>query len=679
MIKLIKKTSLFISLCLITLSIFNYSYGIAENYDLKKDVLVINSYNKGLKWTDDIVRGIESILQDKANIYVEYMDAKRIDNEEYHVMLRDIFSHKFKNYSFDTIITSDVNALAFMAKYGVEIFPNTPLVFCGVDAVEIPEALPPHTTGVMETIDIKENLELALSLHQKAKSILVISDSNETGKNNRAEVEALSLLYKDLSFQYVTELSMDEIIEKVSKLGQETIILALSYVKDSQDNIFSFQDVAKIISSNTKAPFYSTWDFYIGSGSIGGYVASGFYQGEKAGELTLKILEGESAEDIPIVEKSPNKYIFDYEKLREFDIREQDLPKDSIIVNKSPSFYEEYKLIVNITVSFLVFLIIVIIFLLLNISKRKAIEKDLLIKTKEIRDLNTNLENRIEERTLELSQSNDKLKETLDLLKETQSYLIEREKIGALGDLVGGVAHEINTPIGISLTGATYLAENTREIVEKLSNNTLKRAELEQFLSTATDTSHIIQSHMNRASKVIRSFKQIAVDQYTGDLQTFNLKKYVEDVILSLHPELKKTKISMDIMGADDIDITTYPGDIAHILTNLIMNTLSHGYEEYEEGKIIIELDKSPKEVTIRYKDFGKGINNKNLKKIFEPFYTTARGKGGTGFGLSIVYNLVTQRLKGTIICESEEGKYTEFILTIPADLNAIQSEKTNL
>lgn len=675
---MLKKTALCLSICLIVLSIFNYSYSIDEGYGLKKDVLVINSYNKGLKWTDDIVFGIESILQDKANIYVEYLDAKRIDDEGYYIMLSELFSYKFKNYNFDAIITSDVNALAFMAKYGADIFPNTPLVFCGVNEVEIPENLPFNTTGVMETIDIKKNIDLALSFHSKAKSILVISDSNETGKNNRAEVESLSLQYRDLTFQYITDLSMKEIIEKVSKLGEETIILALSYVKDSQDNIFSFQDVAKIISSNTKAPFYGTWDFYIGSGSIGGYVASGFYQGEKAGELTLKILEGENPENIAIVEKSPNKYIFDYERLKEFNIREQSLPRDSIIVNKPPSFYEEYKLIVNITISFLVFLIIVIILLLLNISRRKAIEKDLIIKTNEIRDLNINLENRIEERTLELKQSNDKLKETLDLLKETQSYLIEREKISALGDLVGGVAHEINTPIGISLTGATYLAENIRDILQKLNSNTLKKVELEQFLAIAKDTSNIIQSHMKRASKVIRSFKQIAMDQYTGDLQTINLKNYIEDVILSLSPELKKTKISIDIVGFDDIEITTYPGEIAHILTNLIMNTISHGYEEYEEGKIIIGIDKSSEEVTIRYKDFGKGINNKNIKKIFEPFFTTARGKGGTGFGLSIVYNLVTQRLRGTIVCESEEGKYTEFIISVPTDIHVIQLDKSN-
>jgi len=677
---LLRKVILVLSFWIIVISTFNHSYAISENSSFKKkDVLVINSYNKGLKWTDDIVLGIESILQNKANIYVEYMDTKRIDDEEYYTIIKELFAYKFKNYSFDAIITSDVNALFFMVNYGTEIFPNTPLVFCGVDAVEIPEALPPNSTGVMETIDIKKNIELALSIHKKAKNILIISDSNETGRNNRTEAEALSHEYKDLSFQYVTELSMDEIIEKVSRLGEETIILALSYVKDSQDNIFSFQDVAKIISSNTKAPFYGTWDFYIGSGAIGGYVASGFYQGEKAGELTLKILEGERPENIPIVEKSPNKYIFDYEKLKEFNIREQSLPRDSIFINKPPSFYEEYRTIVNITVSFLVFLIIVIMFLLLNISRRKVIEKDLLKKTKEIEDLNTNLENRIRERTLELSQSNEKLKETLELLKETQNYLIEREKISALGDLVGGVAHEINTPIGITLTGITYLVENTREVMEKLKCNTLKRTELEKFLSTTIDTSNVIQSHMNRASKVIRSFKQIAVDQYTGDMQTINLKEYIENVVMSLHPELKKTRISIDIVGPDDIDITTYPGDIAQILTNLIMNTILHGYEEYEEGKIVIEIDKSPEEVTICYKDFGKGINDKNLKKIFEPFFTTARGRGGTGFGLSIVYNLVTQRLKGTIICESEEGKYTEFILTIPADLNAIQSEKTNL
>lgn len=669
----------FLSLCLIIIILLQPFYAIGQDYsNYKKNVLVINSYNKGLKWTDDIVIGIESVLRDKANIYAEYMDTKRIYDEDYYLKLKDLFEYKFENYSFDAIITSDVNALDFINRFGTEIFQDTPIVFCGVNTAEIPENLSKNATGVMETIDIKENIELALSFHKEAKNIFVISDSNETGKNNRAEAEALSHQYDYVNFQYSTDLSMSEIIEKVSKMGEETIILALSYTKDSEGNIFSFQDVAKIISENTKAPLYGTWDFYIGSGSVGGYVASGFYQGEKAAELTDKILEGENPQDIPIIEKSPNKYIFDFEKLKEFNIAELSLPKASIILNKPLSFYEGNKALVNIIVSFLIFLIIIIIALSHNISRRKMIEKDLIVKTNEIKDLNTNLETRIEERTLELKKSNDKLKKILVLLRKTQKHLIEREKISALGDLVGGVAHEINTPIGITLTGVTCLVENTTEIIKKLKNNELKKTELETYLLNTADISSIIQSNIERASKLIKSFKQIAVDQFSGDIQFINLRKYIEDLILSLRPELKKTQISIELYAPNDIEVLTYPGDIAHILTNFIMNTIAYGYDEHEKGKIDISIDTTSTDVIIRYKDYGKGISKKNLKKIFEPFFTTARGKGGTGLGLNIVYNLVTQRLQGSIICESEEGKYTEFILTIPLKINKIKQEKNN-
>lgn len=663
---MLKKIILFCAI-LLTLATFQNSYALDENYSLdKKNVLIINSYNKGLKWTDDIVLGIESVLGDKANIYVEDMDTKRIYDEEHYSKLRDLFAYKFKNYSFDVIITSDVNALDFAIRYGKEIFSDTPIVFCGVNNMEIPEVLPDNMTGVMELIDIRKNIDLALSLHKGAKNIFVVADNNETGKNNRDEAEEISREYNDINFQYTTDLSMKEIIERVSKMGEETIILALSYVKDSQGNIFSFQDVARIISTNTNAPFYGTWDFYIGSGIIGGYVASGFYQGEKAGELAERILEGQKPEDIPIIKNSPNKYMFDYEKLKKHNIKESSLPKEAIIVNKPSSFYQENKLIVNITISFLIFLMVIIVFLLINISKRKAIEKDLLIKSNEIKDLNANLENKIAERTEELQLSNDKLKKTLELLRKTQKHLIEREKISALGDLVGGVAHEINTPLGIALTGITFLSESSKKIIHKFETNQLKKSELDDFFKEAVDTVSIILANIERASKTIKSFKQIAIDQHTGEVQTVNLKKYIEDVILSLRPELKKTKISLNLLGQADIKISTFPGDIAHIITNFVMNTLTHAYGEGEEGKIDIKLEKGDSKVIIKYKDYGKGIKDKDLKKIFEPFYTTARNKGGTGLGLYVAYNLVTQRLKGTITCRSQEGEYTEFTIILP-------------
>ncbi|CAN2042426.1 hypothetical protein GMMP15_810012 [Candidatus Magnetomoraceae bacterium gMMP-15] len=285
-----------------------------------------------------------------------------------------------------------------------------------------------------------------------------------------------------------------------------------------------------------------------------------------------------------------------------------------------------------------------------------------------IRDITENkrakeeLEQRVIERTA-------KLKESVEMLKSTQAKLVQSEKMAALGDLVGGVAHEINTPVGIGVTAASHLEEKTRECNALFEFGKLKRSDLETYLKTASSSAEMILSNLRRAASLIQSFKQVAVDRANEVKRIFNLKEYIDDVLLSLRPKLKKTQHRINITCPENIKLNSYPGALSQIVTNLIVNTLIHGFENIDSGEINFDISEERDIILFKYQDNGKGIDPNNLNKIFDPFFTTKRGRGGSGLGMHIVYNLVTQTIGGSIECISTPGKGTCFIIQIPAAL----------
>ncbi|WP_103667117.1 ATP-binding sensor histidine kinase [Pseudanabaena sp. BC1403] len=276
-----------------------------------------------------------------------------------------------------------------------------------------------------------------------------------------------------------------------------------------------------------------------------------------------------------------------------------------------------------------------------------------------LKQFNENLEQLVSERTQELSQA-------LSNLKSAQTELVKSEKMAALGGLVAGIAHEINTPIGISVTAASLITDKIQELTESLQKGTLKRSELDKLMETLKQSSKIVLSNLNRAAELIQSFKQVAVDQSSEERRRFNLKDYLEEILLNLKPKLKRTKINVQIECAENIILDSYPGLISQIATNLVMNSLSHAYDAEDKGTIHFAITQEQQQLNFEYSDDGKGIAPDNIGKIFDPFYTTKRGQGGSGLGLHIVYNLVTQKLQGSITCESQVGVGTKFIMQIP-------------
>ncbi len=281
-----------------------------------------------------------------------------------------------------------------------------------------------------------------------------------------------------------------------------------------------------------------------------------------------------------------------------------------------------------------------------------------------LQEFNQNLEQLVGDRTHELSNA-------LDNLKATQSKLVEAEKMASLGGLVAGVAHEINTPIGVGVTVASALAEHTTEFASTYKSGKMKRSELEEFLDIATQSSNALLTNLNQAAALIQSFKEVAVDRSSEERRTFLVRDYLDEILIQLKPKLRNSKHSLEIKGDTKIAIDSYPGALSQIVTNLLMNSLIHAYEPGESGQLVFDWHQKGDRLRFEYSDDGQGIPPENLSKIFEPFFTTKRGQGGSGLGLHIVYNLVTQKLLGEIECKSEVGVGTKFIIKLPIQIDS--------
>jgi signal transduction histidine kinase len=288
---------------------------------------------------------------------------------------------------------------------------------------------------------------------------------------------------------------------------------------------------------------------------------------------------------------------------------------------------------------------------------------------------NLTLQRHVEEQTRDLQESNHRLQKALSDLQSATDQMIQSEKLAALGSLVAGIAHEVNTPLGIGVTAASHLDEASAELARAFEAGTMKKSDFTQFIATCMETSHIILTNLERAANLVQSFKKIAVDQSSENWQTIALGAYLNDIIVSLTPRLKKTRIRVIIDCPDELQLNTMPGALSQIVTNLVSNSVLHAFDEGQEGEIVIGAKVKKQKVVLTYTDNGKGIARENLAKVFEPFYTTKRGVGGSGLGLPIVYNIITRNLGGSISVDSSPGEGMKFILTLPekkAELSAL-------
>lgn len=272
-------------------------------------------------------------------------------------------------------------------------------------------------------------------------------------------------------------------------------------------------------------------------------------------------------------------------------------------------------------------------------------------------------------RERELMLAHKAAEKALRNLQNAQESLIQAEKMASLGQLVAGVAHEINTPVGITLTAASFLGERAQAMRNALESSGIRKSQLVQFIDQADETTTLMMNNIQRAADLIQSFKQVAVDQTSGERRSVELKRYFQEVLRSFSPMLKKTAHAISLDCPEDLTVESFPGVLTQILTNLIMNSVTHAFPDGRSGEMRIAVSYLPhsKMVELIYRDDGIGIPKAHTSRVFDPFFTTRRGSGGSGLGLNIVYNLVTGLLGGTISLRSSEGEGCAFTILFPA------------
>jgi len=354
----------------------------------KKQILILNSYNKGLEWTDDMETGIKNALSDKLDnitFSYEYMDIKNNTDPTYIQSMYEYIKNKYTGRKFDVIIATDDQAFNFMTKYHDVMSGETPVVFAGVNYFDDTMlAGRDDFTGVVEAYDLKSTIDVALKLQPNTKNIVVINDTTLTGTANRKNLDKITPSYTEkVAFEYWDNLNMIDIQKLVKTLEKDTIILLLSFNTDKSHNNFSYDESIKLISENAKVPIYGVWDFYLGKGLMGGMLTSGIIQGETAGKMVSEILDGQKPSAIKVVKDSTNMYMFDYLQLKKFGISTADLPPNTKVIN-TPYTIEDYFaanrpaiIIVLLIISLLIIISLIAIVLLLNknIRIRRAAER----------------------------------------------------------------------------------------------------------------------------------------------------------------------------------------------------------------------------------------------------------------------------------------------------------------
>ncbi len=654
-----------LSVLLLIVNIFTFPAFASD----RKKVLIICSYHKGYEWSDGEIAGIENTfhpLKDAVELSVEYMDTKRIRTPEYEKLYLEMLGLKYADYKPDVIIALDDNAFRFILKYCDELFrEDVPIVFAGVNdySSAMTEEHKSHVTGIVQNMDLEENIQLALSLYPDANPVVIITDESTSGKIFTRELQKIEGKFNNKKFVYIntSQLTYEKMVREIQQQPRSSVGLLLAYTQNKDRKFIQTQKGYDIITEKADFPFFGVIDMAVKNGAMGGKVKYGFQHGEEAADIALQILEGRDISRIPVKLESNNTYMFNYNQLVRFKVDKRKVPPNSMIINEPESFYYKYKREIWLVTGSFIFLLTSIVILIINISRRKLVEKKLLKYQNHLEDL-------VDERTIELKKANDTLTQTLNQLTQTQAQLVEAEKMAALGNLVAGVAHQINTPVGIGITAASHLDYEIKNYFELYNNKRLKKSDVEGLLCLVAESSSLILNNLKRTGKLIDTFKLVAVNNDNEIPDLINIKEMLTILIDSVGYESDRIKYKILLDCDDDIEVRTYPSVIMEIFSNLILNSIKHGFEDSKQGTIYIKVIVKDDAVNIYYKDDGKGIDEVDMKHIFEPFRNIYGKSGGIGLGLHIVYNLVVHTLKGKIECNSIVGNGCEFVIQFPVN-----------
>jgi signal transduction histidine kinase len=609
-------------------------------------VLILNSYHPGLVWSDREIEGVRATLPDDAEIFIEYMDGKRISGEPAYLdLLYQTYQHKYGNTHFDAIIALDDDAFRFLLQHHQALFPNTPVVFCGVSGYQ-PNNLAerPLFTGVVEKISHAETLALIRRLHPDVQRIGLITDQTTTGQIERARLEALVATLDDgIVYEFLDSgdgLTVDELLQKVQAAPPGSVLYYSDFFQDSAGEVTHHQNLIPLLSQRSPVPIYAHAEMYLMEGIVGGNMNAGQFDGQAAGEIAMRILAGEQPWQIP-VQSGPSRNMFDYQQLLRWKIPLDRLPADSIIVNRQQTFFEQYGHYVIGGITFFVMQSLIIALLLFNILRRHRMQK--LIETQaaqlqsqnealrqaqeEVRRWNSQLEQRVNERTAQLEAVNREL--------EAFSY---------------SVSHDLRAPL-------RHLSGYTQILLDDYAPQTE---------SGMTQVIQRIQNAGQQMNQLIESLLELSrLTRGKFHCAPVNLSKLADEIARELQEEAPDRPVQWTIA----------PGLIAQaderlaavLLKNLLENAWKYSAQTPHAQ---IEFGSTPLpdgNVAYFVRDNGVGFDMAYAGKLFTAFQRlhSAEEYPGHGVGLATAQRIV-HRHGGRIWAESAVGKGATFTFTLP-------------
>ncbi len=599
-----------------------------------KHVLLLTSYHQSKPWDEQIYNAVKSVLdaeKGQIHLHVENMDTERVSfNKHYERSLFDLYKHKYTNshinHSLDLIISSDNTAFDFLRKYHDQLFPDVPVVFCGVNFFKDEQiAGHPLFTGVAEIFDAPETMDIALKFHPEIKDVFVINDFLPAGKAWAATIAEDLIAYSNkLGISYAGDWTMEELLNHVRRLPDESIILLGTYFRDNAGQFYSSIESTSLIAKAARVPVYGLLDFDLGHGIVGGKLISGYHQGEAAAKIGLRILNKEVSGQMLVMQKGTNRYMFDYLQLKRFDIPLEDLPKDSIIVNEPYSFYKEYKTTVWVVIAFIAMLFLVIVVLLINIQIRKQ-------SNKALKQAHDSLEIKVLERTSELQVA----KEAAESARETIA-----EKNDQMKELLHILCHDLVHPFA-NLKAIIDLYEEEPILMDSLLENI--KVSIKNGLGTIN---------------LVREMRSLEEKKTNLDLKNLNLSSAVQESLSILSHKIKSKNIDIEVEVNESLQVHVEETSFVNsVLNNLLSNAIKFSFHD---SRIDIRSGWENGMTYLSIRDYGIGIPPVLIEDMFDISKTTTRhgteGEKGTGFGMPLVKKFVTA-YGGSLVLSSQEKK----------------------
>ena len=582
----------------------------------KKNILFINSYSPNALSFDKQLSGLIQSLGTDIDLQVEYMDSGDFDGYEQELDFYNLLKYKITKYkNFDLVILADDPALAFGKKYRNSLFKDIPIIFLGANNVSTAKEMISFesTYGILEKVPIRQNVELINKLHKNKNIVAVIFDSADNSQELK-EFYNLKSEFKNLNFKHIPvgDISSDEFNTELNKLNDNDVLLCV-YSYEDEVGFKKMLESVGMLNDITNIPMYNTLDFLLNDNYVGGIVTSGVEMGKIAGETAKKILSGELLSNKLIDTDEIFKSIFNYEQLNVHNIKECNLPKESVIQNKPPNLWIEYKNIILPTILLIASLLFTVIILSINYSKMKLYEKEIL-KAKDIAENTAKIQN----------------------------------------NFVCNISHELRTPVAVIMSSSQLLDL-------KINND----------MPVKNDANmNIIRQNCYRLLRLVNNIIDIA--KFDSGFMNLRLKNVeiislLENLVLSIVPYAtsKNLEVIFDT-EEEELIMCVDPDKIERMVLNLLSNAIKFSNSE---GKIFANISKVDDCILFSVKDEGIGIDQENLNNIFEKFAqvddTMIRQNEGSGIGLSLVKSFVDLH-NGNIYVSSNLGKGSIFTIELP-------------